>query len=142
MVLKIRCCDETSLMVLSLFLSPFPFLFTGWHEEMDRNLSSNSLGDQAKFGSKTALNRRVSSSRHPPLSPLSLYPCPGWTRLYLHRTCRGLYLQSSGTKTSDSTRSMRRLVVCPGNESSVKYLRPLKWYRSLFSHRHRWRRLT
>uniref|UniRef100_A0A674BS47 Kinase D interacting substrate 220 n=1 Tax=Salmo trutta TaxID=8032 RepID=A0A674BS47_SALTR len=26
--------------------------------EMDRNLSSNSLGDQAKFGSKTALNRR------------------------------------------------------------------------------------
>ncbi|XP_029569803.1 kinase D-interacting substrate of 220 kDa B isoform X2 [Salmo trutta] len=30
----------------------------GWHEEMDRNLSSNSLGDQAKFGSKTALNRR------------------------------------------------------------------------------------
>uniref|UniRef100_A0A8C8GAS3 KAP NTPase domain-containing protein n=1 Tax=Oncorhynchus tshawytscha TaxID=74940 RepID=A0A8C8GAS3_ONCTS len=30
----------------------------GWHEEMDRNLSSNSLGDQVKFGSKTALNRR------------------------------------------------------------------------------------
>ncbi|XP_055720273.1 kinase D-interacting substrate of 220 kDa B isoform X2 [Salvelinus fontinalis] len=30
----------------------------GCHEEMDRNLSSNSLGDQAKFGSKTALNRR------------------------------------------------------------------------------------
>ncbi|XP_036810984.1 kinase D-interacting substrate of 220 kDa isoform X3 [Oncorhynchus mykiss] len=30
----------------------------GWHEEMDRKLSSNSLGDQAKFGSKTALNRR------------------------------------------------------------------------------------
>uniref|UniRef100_A0A8C7I4T0 Kinase D interacting substrate 220 n=1 Tax=Oncorhynchus kisutch TaxID=8019 RepID=A0A8C7I4T0_ONCKI len=34
------CCDETSLI------------------EMDRKLSSNSLGDQAKFGSKTALNRR------------------------------------------------------------------------------------
>uniref|UniRef100_A0A8C8GNR8 KAP NTPase domain-containing protein n=1 Tax=Oncorhynchus tshawytscha TaxID=74940 RepID=A0A8C8GNR8_ONCTS len=30
----------------------------GWHDEMDRKLSSNSLGDQAKFGSKTALNRR------------------------------------------------------------------------------------
>ncbi|XP_070973189.1 kinase D-interacting substrate of 220 kDa B-like isoform X8 [Oncorhynchus clarkii lewisi] len=30
----------------------------GWHEEMDRKLSSNSLVDQAKFGSKTALNRR------------------------------------------------------------------------------------
>ncbi|XP_045065122.1 kinase D-interacting substrate of 220 kDa B isoform X2 [Coregonus clupeaformis] len=30
----------------------------GWHEEMDRKLSSNSLGDQTKFGSKTALNRR------------------------------------------------------------------------------------
>ncbi|XP_064783096.1 kinase D-interacting substrate of 220 kDa B-like [Oncorhynchus masou masou] len=30
----------------------------GWHEEMDRKLSLNSLGDQAKFGSKTALNRR------------------------------------------------------------------------------------
>uniref|UniRef100_A0A4W5PSM7 Kinase D interacting substrate 220 n=1 Tax=Hucho hucho TaxID=62062 RepID=A0A4W5PSM7_9TELE len=27
-------------------------------QDMDRNLSSNSLGDQAKFGSKTALNRR------------------------------------------------------------------------------------
>ncbi|XP_034153163.1 kinase D-interacting substrate of 220 kDa B isoform X3 [Esox lucius] len=30
----------------------------GWLDEMDRKLSSNSLGDQAKFGSKTALNRR------------------------------------------------------------------------------------
>ncbi|KAJ7989157.1 hypothetical protein DPEC_G00316600 [Dallia pectoralis] len=30
----------------------------GWHEEMDKKLSSNSLGDQAKFGSKTGLNRR------------------------------------------------------------------------------------
>ncbi|KAL0969348.1 hypothetical protein UPYG_G00225920 [Umbra pygmaea] len=30
----------------------------GWHEDMDKKLSSNSLGDQAKFGSKTALNRR------------------------------------------------------------------------------------
>ncbi|CAB1334960.1 unnamed protein product [Coregonus sp. 'balchen'] len=33
----------------------------GWHEEMDRKLSSNSLGDQTKFGSKTALNRRIGS---------------------------------------------------------------------------------
>uniref|UniRef100_UPI003AAFE9B9 kinase D-interacting substrate of 220 kDa B isoform X2 n=1 Tax=Centroberyx gerrardi TaxID=166262 RepID=UPI003AAFE9B9 len=32
----------------------------GWHEDMDRKLSQNSLGlgDQAKFGSKNALNRR------------------------------------------------------------------------------------
>ncbi|XP_067273656.1 kinase D-interacting substrate of 220 kDa B isoform X4 [Pseudorasbora parva] len=30
----------------------------GWHEELDRKLSQNSLGDQTKFGSKTALNRR------------------------------------------------------------------------------------
>lgn len=32
----------------------------GWHEELDRKLSQNSLGDQTKFGSKTTLNRRVS----------------------------------------------------------------------------------
>uniref|UniRef100_A0A667XMY9 Kinase D interacting substrate 220 n=1 Tax=Myripristis murdjan TaxID=586833 RepID=A0A667XMY9_9TELE len=32
----------------------------GWHEDMDRKMSQNSLGlgDQAKFGSKNALNRR------------------------------------------------------------------------------------
>uniref|UniRef100_A0A8C1Q996 Kinase D-interacting substrate 220b n=1 Tax=Cyprinus carpio TaxID=7962 RepID=A0A8C1Q996_CYPCA len=30
----------------------------GWHEELDRKLSLNSLGDQTKFGSKTTLNRR------------------------------------------------------------------------------------
>ncbi|XP_041810590.1 kinase D-interacting substrate of 220 kDa B isoform X2 [Chelmon rostratus] len=31
----------------------------GWHEDMDRKMSQSSLGqDQAKFGSKTALNRR------------------------------------------------------------------------------------
>uniref|UniRef100_A0A672R1D3 Kinase D-interacting substrate of 220 kDa-like n=1 Tax=Sinocyclocheilus grahami TaxID=75366 RepID=A0A672R1D3_SINGR len=30
----------------------------GWHEELDRKLSQNSLGDQTKFGSKTTLNRR------------------------------------------------------------------------------------
>ncbi|XP_028993933.1 kinase D-interacting substrate of 220 kDa B isoform X1 [Betta splendens] len=31
----------------------------GWHEDTDRKISQNSLGpDQAKFGSKTALNRR------------------------------------------------------------------------------------
>lgn len=41
-----------------------PFLFCslspGWHEDMDRKMSQSSLGqDQAKFGSKTALNRRV-----------------------------------------------------------------------------------
>ncbi|XP_029348924.1 kinase D-interacting substrate of 220 kDa B isoform X2 [Echeneis naucrates] len=31
----------------------------GWHEDMDRKMSQNSLSqDQAKFGSKTALNRR------------------------------------------------------------------------------------
>lgn len=30
----------------------------GWHEELDRKLSQNSLGEQTKFGSKTTLNRR------------------------------------------------------------------------------------
>ncbi|KAM3870880.1 kinase D-interacting substrate of 220 kDa B isoform 2-T2 [Diretmus argenteus] len=30
----------------------------GWHEDMDRKMSQNSLGDQTKFGSKNALNRR------------------------------------------------------------------------------------
>lgn len=30
----------------------------GWHEELDRKLSQHSLGE-LKFGSKTALNRRV-----------------------------------------------------------------------------------
>ncbi|XP_067098892.1 kinase D-interacting substrate of 220 kDa B isoform X1 [Osmerus mordax] len=30
----------------------------GWNEDFDRKLSQNSLGDQAKFGSKNALNRR------------------------------------------------------------------------------------
>ncbi|KAG7465841.1 hypothetical protein MATL_G00157980 [Megalops atlanticus] len=30
----------------------------GWHEDMDRKLSQNSLGEQGKLGSKTALNRR------------------------------------------------------------------------------------
>ncbi|XP_046691957.1 kinase D-interacting substrate of 220 kDa B isoform X2 [Silurus meridionalis] len=30
----------------------------GWHEELDRKLSQNSLGEMAKLGSKTALNRR------------------------------------------------------------------------------------
>ncbi|KAF7650474.1 hypothetical protein LDENG_00125780 [Lucifuga dentata] len=30
----------------------------GWHEELDRKLSQHSLGEQTKFGSKTALNRR------------------------------------------------------------------------------------
>ncbi|KAG9336176.1 hypothetical protein JZ751_002523 [Albula glossodonta] len=30
----------------------------GWHEDVDRKLSQNSLGDQAKLGSKTTLNRR------------------------------------------------------------------------------------
>lgn len=33
---------------------------TGWHEELDRKLSQHSLGELTKFGSKTALNRRVS----------------------------------------------------------------------------------
>ena len=31
----------------------------GWHEELDRKLSQHSLGEMTKFGSKTALNRRV-----------------------------------------------------------------------------------
>lgn len=32
----------------------------GWHEDLDRKMSQTSLGqDQAKFGSKSALNRRV-----------------------------------------------------------------------------------
>uniref|UniRef100_A0A7N6BQW2 KAP NTPase domain-containing protein n=1 Tax=Anabas testudineus TaxID=64144 RepID=A0A7N6BQW2_ANATE len=32
----------------------------GWHEDIDRKISQNSLGpDQAKFGSRNALNRRV-----------------------------------------------------------------------------------
>ncbi|XP_051511845.1 kinase D-interacting substrate of 220 kDa B isoform X7 [Myxocyprinus asiaticus] len=30
----------------------------GWHEELDRKLSQNSLGEQTKFSSKTTLNRR------------------------------------------------------------------------------------
>ncbi|XP_076129143.1 kinase D-interacting substrate of 220 kDa B isoform X1 [Alosa pseudoharengus] len=30
----------------------------GWHEELDRKLSQHSLGEMAKFGSKTTLNRR------------------------------------------------------------------------------------
>ncbi|XP_056619868.1 kinase D-interacting substrate of 220 kDa B isoform X4 [Triplophysa dalaica] len=30
----------------------------GWHDELDRKLSQNSLGEQTKFGSKTTLNRR------------------------------------------------------------------------------------
>lgn len=32
----------------------------GWHEELDRKLSQHSLGELAKCGSKTTLNRRVS----------------------------------------------------------------------------------
>lgn len=41
---------------LSLSLSP------GWHEDMDRKMSLTSLGqDQAKFGSRNALNRRVTA---------------------------------------------------------------------------------
>lgn len=35
-------------------------LYAGWHEELDRKLSQNSLGEMAKLGSKTTLNRRVS----------------------------------------------------------------------------------
>lgn len=35
---------------------------TGWHEELDRKLSQNSLAD-IKFGSKTTLNRRDTSRR-------------------------------------------------------------------------------
>lgn len=35
-------------------------LSQGWHDDADRKMSLTSLGqDQAKFGSKTALNRRV-----------------------------------------------------------------------------------
>jgi len=32
---------------------------TGLHEEVDRRVSQNSLGEMTKLGSKTALNRRV-----------------------------------------------------------------------------------
>lgn len=35
------------------------FLSIGLHEEVDRRVSQNSLGDVTKLGSKTALNRRV-----------------------------------------------------------------------------------
>lgn len=37
----------------------FFFLSIGLHEEVDRRVSQNSLGDMTKLGSKTALNRRV-----------------------------------------------------------------------------------
>lgn len=37
----------------------FFYLFVGLHEEVDRRVSQNSLGDMTKLGSKTALNRRV-----------------------------------------------------------------------------------
>lgn len=37
----------------------FVFLSIGLHEEVDRRVSQNSLGDMTKLGSKTALNRRV-----------------------------------------------------------------------------------
>lgn len=40
-------------------MSNFVFLFVGLHEEVDRRVSQNSLGDMTKLGSKTALNRRV-----------------------------------------------------------------------------------
>lgn len=40
-------------------MSTFVFLFVGLHEEVDRRVSQNSLGDMTKLGSKTALNRRV-----------------------------------------------------------------------------------
>lgn len=33
--------------------------FLGFHEDVDRRVSQNSLGDVTKLGSKTALNRRV-----------------------------------------------------------------------------------
>lgn len=33
----------------------------GWHEELDRKLSQHSLAELSRFGSKTTLNRRVSS---------------------------------------------------------------------------------
>lgn len=34
-------------------------IFLGFHEDIDRRISQNSLGDVTKLGSKTALNRRV-----------------------------------------------------------------------------------
>lgn len=37
----------------------FVFLSVGLHEEVDRRVSQNSLGEMSKLGSKTALNRRV-----------------------------------------------------------------------------------
>ncbi|TNN80242.1 Kinase D-interacting substrate [Liparis tanakae] len=34
----------------------------GWHEDTDRKMSQSSMGpDQAKFGSKNTLNRRIRS---------------------------------------------------------------------------------
>lgn len=45
-----------------------------WHEEADRKLSQNSLGqDQAKTGSRTALNRRVGTPKLCPYSTLCRY---------------------------------------------------------------------
>lgn len=38
-----------------------PHVSPGWHEELDRKLSQHSLAELSRFGSKTALNRRVSS---------------------------------------------------------------------------------
>lgn len=41
-------------------------LSQGWHDDTDRKMSLTSLGqDQAKFGSKTALNRRVMATPTP-----------------------------------------------------------------------------
>lgn len=37
----------------------FFFPLIGLHEEIDRRVSQNSLGEMTKLGSKTALNRRV-----------------------------------------------------------------------------------
>lgn len=42
-----------------LLICFFFFPLIGLHEEIDRRVSQNSLGEMTKLGSKTALNRRV-----------------------------------------------------------------------------------
>lgn len=55
----IKTMFDSDFELLDLCLS----VSVGWHEEMDRKFQSqNSLGEQAKQGSKTALNRRVRHS--------------------------------------------------------------------------------
>ncbi len=62
--------DKYLVFILFLFSKPLVSchclclcVIPGWHEDMDRKMSLTSLGqDQAKFGSRNALNRRVTTS--------------------------------------------------------------------------------